>query len=69
MSSGRDVWMESWTQDDIKRQTKNLDVPYEVVYYLRVRGDKLTWGHMKQIDDDLKITYNTSKKSFTVEYL
>ena len=30
MSSGRDVWMESWTQDDIKRQTKNLDVPYEL---------------------------------------
>ena len=74
MSSGRDVWMESWNnemtkREEVQRQINNLDTPYEITYFCRVNEDKITWGYMKQIDDNLKIIYNTNKKSFTVQYL
>ena len=65
MSSGRDVYLERLQEEHENR----LDTPYEVTYYLRVNGDKITHGHMKQVDDNLKIVYNTAKKSFTVFYL
>ena len=72
MSGGVEHMMEKWAEDDKKRQlqaSNRLDTPYEVTYYLRVNGDKITHGHMKQVDDNLKIVYNTVKKSFTVFYI
>ena len=72
MSSGRDVWMESWNNEMTKREKVNemvgnkLDTPHLVTYYCRVNGDKITWGYMKQLDDNLVITYNKDNKTFNI---
>lgn len=72
MSSGRDVWMESWNNEMTKREKvqemvgNKLDTPQLVTYYCRVNGDKITWGYMAQIDDNLKIIYNKNTKTFEV---
>lgn len=77
MSSGRDVYLENisgWEQvkfptaPKVKQDTGNkLDTPQLVTYYCRVNGDKITWGYMKQIDDNLVITYNKDNKTFTID--
>lgn len=57
MSSGRDVWMESWNNKkyDTPKSGDSVD---EVVYYARVNDRGLTHGTLKQIDDNIKIVYN-----------
>lgn len=77
MSSGRDVYLEKisgWEQvkfpevPKVKQDTGNkLDTPHLVTYYCRVNGDKITWGYMKQLDDNLVITYNKDNKTFTID--
>ena len=78
MSSGRDVYLEMlgtelpkfpeakvYTED----RSNKLDTSNTVTYYLRVNGDKITWGYMKQLDDNLVITYNKDNNTFTVNKL
>lgn len=72
MSSGLDVYLEKLGGSipkfpEAKIYTEdNLDKSQVVTYYLRVNGDKITWGHMKQLDDNLVITYNKDNKTFIV---
>jgi small nuclear ribonucleoprotein (snRNP)-like protein len=72
MSSGRDVWMESWATSDekpfytVKELNEKFAQPEEVVYYVRVNGDKITWGHMHQIDDNIKIVFDKNTNTFTI---
>lgn len=49
-----------------KDNANKLDNPQEVVYYCRVNGDKITWGYMKQLDDNLVIKYNKDNNTFTI---
>ena len=80
MSSGRDVYLENLAKNDkpyytipelnekFGKDTGNkLDTPQLVTYYCRVNGDKITWGYMKQLDDNLVITYNKDNKTFTID--
>ena len=60
MSSGRDVWMESWTNKSYD-SPKSGDSMNEMVYYARVNDRGLTHGVMKQIDDNIKIVYNVKE--------
>lgn len=50
-----------------KDEGNKLDTPQLVTYYCRVNGDKITWGYMKQLDDNLVITYNKDNKIFTID--
>ena len=75
MSSGRDAWMESWNNEMTKREKVNemvankLDTPQLVTYYCRVNGDKITWGYMHQIDDNIKIVFDKNTNTFTINKL
>ena len=75
MSSGRDVWMESWNNEMTKREKlqemvgNKLDTPQLVTYYCRVNGDKITWGYMHQIDDNIKIVFDKNTNTFTINKL
>lgn len=75
MSSGLDVFLEKLggVQPEFPQPKKiepvtanRLDKPQEVTYYCRVNGDKITWGYMKQIDDNLCITYNKDNNTFNI---
>lgn len=69
MSGGVEHMMEKWAEEDKQRQLQaanRLDKPQEVTYYCRVNGDKITWGYMKQIDDNLCITYNKDNNTFNI---
>ena len=76
MSSGLDVYLEKLTGEPLPEfpvarvytETKGnkLDTPHEVTYYCRVNGDKITWGYMQQLDDNLVITYNKDNNTFTI---
>ena len=79
MSSGRDVYLEKmggWEQvkfpeaPKVKQDTGNkLDTPHLVTYYCRVNGDKITWGYMHQIDDNIKIVFDKNTNTFTINKL
>ena len=76
MSSGLDVYLEKLSGEPLPEfpvarvytedKSNKLDNPQEVTYYLRVNGDKITWGYMKQIDDNISIIYNKDNKSFII---
>ncbi len=69
MSGGVERMMEKWAEEDKQRQLQaanRLDKPEEVTYYCRVNGDKITWGYMKQIDDNLCIIYNKNNNTFNI---
>ena len=79
MSSGRDVYLEKmggWEPVEFPKakvytedKSNKLDNPQEVTYYLRVNGDKITWGYQRQIDDNISIVYNKNSKSFIINKL
>ena len=75
MSSGLDVFLEKLggtpaefpVVKKVEQQDGNkLDTPHEVTYYCRVNGDKITWGYMRQIDDNFSIIYNKNTKTFII---
>lgn len=77
MSSGLDVFLEKLSGEKLPEFPKakvytedkanKLDTPQLVTYYCRVNGDKITWGYMRQLDDNLVITYNKDNKTFTID--
>jgi len=60
MSSGRDVMMDNWNNKSYD-SPKSGDSVNEMVYYARVNDRGLTYGVMKQVDDNIKIVYNVKE--------
>ena len=65
MTSGLDVWLEkSGAHVSVSHNKRfpvnvNNEKPQEnITYYLRINKRGLSWGMQRQIDDNIKITYD-----------
>ena len=65
MSSGLDVWLEKSGahvsvshNEPFPVNVNNKKQQENITYYLRINKRGLSWGMQRQIDDNIKITYD-----------
>jgi hypothetical protein len=57
MSSGRDIYLENINHK--YDQVTNGETQHQITFYARVNAGGMTHGAMKQIDDNIKVVYDT----------
>ena len=65
MSSGLDVWLEKSGANVSVSHDKQFpsDVNNQKQVYIRVNQNGVSWGHQRQIDDNISVIYDTKTKT------